>query len=153
MPKHKVLRSVARSIADSFASLMNYGDNDYVFGHLLNAARASGRSGLRVNLLTGEAEPPELLVAPVRRSVKWYCDDFPGLVARSGSDSRFVQAAELRVSFDLSMSRPTKWSGLAESPYVCEVEITDDRGKLYVGKNEGWWFPERPETNLKAHLT
>jgi hypothetical protein len=150
MPKHKVLQSVAQSVADSFASLMNYGDDDYVLGHLLNAARATGRNDLHVNLLTGEAEPVELLVAPVARSVKWYCSDFPGLVARSGSDLSFVQTAKLQVSFNTAISRPTKWLHLMESPYACEVAVTDDRGRVYIGKNVGWWYPERPETNLNA---
>jgi hypothetical protein len=150
MPKHKVLQSVAQSVADSFASLMNYGDDDYVLGHLLNAARVSGRKELHVDLLTGQTEPPQLLVPPVERSVQRYCGDFLGLVDRSGSDRTFVQKAKLRISFDLAVSRPTNWPSLMESPYVCEVVINDDRGKTFVGKNEGWWYPERPGTNLKA---
>ena len=74
MPSHKVLQSVARSVADSFASLMNYADDDYVLGHLLNVARASGRNELSVDLLTGKAGPSELLGGsrgPFNQMVLW----------------------------------------------------------------------------------
>lgn len=41
MSSHKALKSVVRSVADSFTSLMNYSGDDYVMGHLLNAACAA----------------------------------------------------------------------------------------------------------------
>ena len=143
MPRHKVLKSVARSVADSFTSLMNYSGDDYIMGHLLNAARVSGHNELRVNLLTGESSPHELLTPPVARSVKRCCDDFPDLVSRSQSDPTFVHQAELCVVFDTKVARQVRHApSLTESPYVCEVTLVDDRGKTYLAKLEGWWYPE-----------
>lgn len=160
MASHKVLKSVARSVADSFTSLMNYRDDDYVMGHLLTAARASGASSLHVDLLRGVGTPAELMVAPVSASVMNYCASFPGLVQRSGSDIAFVQTAELTLEYDLSVSRPYRREpSLIESPYVCSVDIQDDRGRRYASRLTGWWFPERqvpkapPMVRLWGHLT
>lgn len=54
MAKRKVLKSVARSVADSFTSSMNYRTYDYVMGHILNAVRETGETTLHVDLL----QPP-----------------------------------------------------------------------------------------------
>jgi len=144
MPSHKVLKSIVRSVADSFTSLMNYEGDDYVMGHLLTAARRSGKTVLWVSLLTGAAEPKELLVKPVARSVRSYVKSFSDLVVRSGSSTSFILAADLKVSFDTAVTRMTPGSSrFAESPYTCEVTILDDRRKLYSARLSGWWYPEQ----------
>jgi len=143
MASHKVLKSVARSVADSFTSLMNYRGDDYVMGHLLTAARSSGASALHVNFLTGHATPEALLVTPVMQSVSDYCASFPSLVQRSGSDLAFVRAAEMDLEYDLSVAKPRRHQQkVLESPYVCTVRIEDDRGRIYESRLTGWWFPE-----------
>ena len=146
MASHKVLQGVVNSTAQSFASLMNYRDDDYVLGHILSAARelTPGVHTLVVDLLTGTAEPPELLSQPVSTAVASYAAWLPDTVLRSGSDMSFVRAAELRVTFDTSQQRPHhRFSHLIESPFVCEVVIHDDRGRNFVGRVADWWFPER----------
>jgi len=80
-------------VADQFTSLMNYSDGDYVMGHLLSAARATGEETLSVDLLSGRAVPSALLVPPVSRSVDFYAKGFPDLVRRSGSTMEFVKKA------------------------------------------------------------
>ncbi len=145
MPGYKVLRSVARSVADQFTSLTNYVGDDYVMGHLLKAARESGEKVLTVDLLTGRAKPPALLAPDVARSVAWYSNNFPDLVRRSGSDISFVREARMTVSFDISVRRPRyRGDRLPESPYRCDVLITDDRGKQFAASVSGWWYPENP---------
>ena len=145
MPSHKVLRSVVRSVADQFTSLTNYVGDDYVMGHLLNAVRETGQRTLTVNMLTGEAHPPELLTPEVARSVSWYSEGFPELVRRSGSAAEFVKSAEMRITFDTDVAR-ARYVGdpLPESPYRCEVLLTDDRGKTFEASVSGWWYPEQP---------
>ena len=143
MPSHKKLQSVSRSIADSFTSLMNYRGTDYVMGHLLKAARASGTGRLEVDLLSGTASPEALLVPPVAGSVYAYCRDFQSLVERSGSDITFVRKAVMSMEFDISISRPyANATHLMESPYTCVVAIEDDRGNMYPTELKGWWYPE-----------
>ena len=144
MASHKVLKSVVRSVADSFTSLVNYVGDDYVMGHLLNAARHSGKTTLQINLLTGESGPKELLIKPVALSVKSYVQSFPDLVVRSGSAMSFICAAELRLSFDIGVAKPIRGiPHILESPYTCEVSIADDRGKAYSTTLSGWWYPEK----------
>lgn len=145
MARRKVLKSVVRSVADSFTSLMNYRDNDYLMGHLLTAARESGEETLEINLLTSEATPPQLLTKPVSDSVEWYCRNFEDLVARSGSDPGFVRGAGMSVHFDTD-TEIRRRDGFIESPYVCQVVVEDDLGKRYEARLTGWWFPEKLES-------
>lgn len=139
----KVLKSVARSLADSFTSLMNFVEADYVMGHILTAAWTSGRSTLEVNLLSHQASPEELLTDPVQRSICSYCEYFLRLVTSSGSDPAYVAAASVRIQFDLAASTPhPKMTAVLQSPYVCTVRLQDDQGKVYESALNGWWYPE-----------
>ena len=143
MARYKVLRGVAQSLAHSFTSLMNYVGNDYVMGHLLRCARETGEASLTVDLLTGSASPPALLSRDIGGAVRSYCERFPKLVVNHKSDMQFVRAARLLVSFDLSKRRPVRHApDLEESPYVCRVEIEDDRGKTWSSEVRDWWYPE-----------
>lgn len=140
MPKRKVLKSVARSVADSFTSLMNYFEDDYVLSHIVAAGRDSGESNLHVDLISGEARPEELLTSQVRRSIDFYHHDFPKLVKRSGADMGFIVSAELKLEFDLSTSRPSPPAPrINESHYVCTCTIVDDRGRRHSAELRGWW--------------
>lgn len=142
-----------RSVADSFTSLMNYGADDYILGHILNAARQSGKSTLEIDLLSRHATPDELLTPPVRRSVQGYCDRFPQLLRSNGSDPTFVRAARLKLEFDISISRSHRATSFTESPYVCTTTIEDDRGKIYETVLDGWWYPEQlPESPSRPGL-
>ena len=55
----------------------------------------------------------------------------------------FVSSAIMTVEFDLNQTRPyVDDNKFIESPFICEIVITDDRGKVYKHKHVGWWFPE-----------
>ena len=146
MARRKVLRSVVNSTAQSFSSLMNYRDDDYVLGHILTAARRRppGVQILTADLLTGNAEPADLAPPPVAQSIASYARRLPDTVVRSGSDMAFVRAATLRVTFDTGVERAhQRFSHLIESPFVCEVSILDDQGRQFTGRVSDWWFPEK----------
>ena len=129
---------------------MNYVGNDYVMGHLLRRARNTGEATLTVDILTGSASPPALLSQEIAGSVRHYSEWFPKLVASHKSDMQFVRAARLSVSFDLSKRRPVRDApDLEESPYVCRVEIEDDREKIWSAEMRDWWYPE-PESSPQS---
>jgi hypothetical protein len=143
MARYKVLKSVAHSIGHSFTSLMNYGGNDYVMGHLLRRARETGDEQLMVDLLTGIAGPKSLLTAEVATSIANYCQWVPRLVENHKTQMAYVRAARMSVTFDLKVRRPVRYaSAFEESPYVCRVEIEDDRGKIWAAEIKDWWYPE-----------
>jgi hypothetical protein len=152
MPRFKVLKGVAHNLGHSFTSLMNYAGDDYVMGHLLKFARRSGKDTLTIDLVTGEAEPIELLAQPVSDVTSRYSKFFWHLVQVHGSDRSYVQSATLSLRYNLSIQRPTPHAiGFAESPYVCEVRVKDSRGKNYDAHFEGWWYPEQlHKLDLKA---
>jgi hypothetical protein len=143
MARYKVLKSVAHSMGHSFTSLMNYRGNDYVMGHLLRRAREVREGTLTVDFMTGEAGPMSLLIPPIRDAVEAYATRFPQQVASHKTSLNYVRAARMTIAFDLTVERETRYApGCLESPYVCRVDIEDDRGKVWRAELRDWWFPE-----------
>jgi hypothetical protein len=143
MARYKVLKSVAHSFGHSFTSLLNYRADDYVMGHLLVRARAIRQDTLVLDILMGEATPEALLVAPVRDAVASFCAWFPTLVQSHQTSLAYVRSARMSIAFDLSQARPNRsFPDHWESPYVCRVEIEDDRGTVWSSELRDWWFPE-----------
>jgi len=144
MARYKVLKSVAHNIGHSFTSLMNYADDDYVMGHILRFARSTGRDTLTLDFARREAGPPELLAPPISEVPARYTEWFWDLVQRHGSDRSLVQSATLTLRYDIATKRPLRSAPqFIESPFTCDVRITDIRGKEYVAHFDGWWYPER----------
>jgi len=143
MSSHKTLKSVVRSMVDSFTSLMNYSGDDYVMGHIVYASWATGGTELRVDLVTGKVTRSPLLVPLVQDAVARYVEWFPAMVQNSNSDMQFVAAAELLVAVDPSRRRNLVGTSFQESPFRCSVRITDDRGKVYTHEVNEWWYPEK----------
>jgi hypothetical protein len=142
MARYKVLKSVAHSFGHSFVSLMNYADDDYVMGHLLTQARATRNNRLMLDILSGRAAPEALLTPPIAASLGHYAAWFPDLVASHRTALRFVHSAAMEIVFDLNVERQVRGTGLIESPFVCRVTITDDRGKDWSAEIRDWWYPE-----------
>ncbi|MGA9185524.1 MAG: hypothetical protein WBZ32_09530 [Candidatus Acidiferrales bacterium] len=148
MARYKVLKGVAHNIGHSFISLMNYAGDDYVMGHILRFARLTGRDTLTMDFVKREAGPPELLAEPISEVPERYMDWFWNLVERHGADRSFVKTATLTLRYDIATQRPHHSAPqLIESPFVCDVQITDTRGKDYAAHFDGWWYPERLENS------
>ena len=143
MTSHKPLKSVSHNFGHSFISLMNYINDDYFMGHLLKQARKTKCNKLTVDILGNRAEPIELLTNQIKSSIEHWNKWFPTLVESSGSTMDYVSSAIMTIEFDLQQTRPYSVNtDYIESPFECEIVITDDRGKEYRHKHEGWWFPE-----------
>lgn len=143
MTSHKPLKSVSHNFGHSFISLMNYINDDYFMGHLLKQARKTKCNKLSVDILRNRAEPIELLTNQIKSSIEHWNKWFPTLVESSGSTMDYVSSATMTIEFDLQQTRPYPVNtGYIESPFECEIVITDERGKEYRHKHEGWWFPE-----------
>jgi hypothetical protein len=138
----KTLKSVVRSLAESFTSLMNYHTDDYVMGRVVRAAWSTRATDFRVNFLIGISNSSPLLVPPVLDAVARDVEWLPDIVRRSHSDLQFVSAAELAVTVDQLRGDRMAISGL-ESPFTSTVRITDGRVKLYSYSIAGWWYPEK----------
>jgi hypothetical protein len=122
---------------------MNYRGDDYVMGHLLRRAREVREGTLLVDLMSGQAAPASLLTREVAGSVAGYVTWFPKQLARQGTSLEWVRAARMTIAFDLTTERPSRYApDCIESPYVCRVEIEDDRGKVWSSEIRDWWFPE-----------
>jgi hypothetical protein len=146
MARYKVLKSIAHNTGHSFTSLMNYAGDDYAMGHILRFARRTGRDTLTIDFVKEEAGPPELLAEPISELPAQYTKWFWHLVKTQGSDRSLVQGATLTLRFDIATQRPhSSDARFIESPFVCDVEIRDTRGKDYRAHFDGWWYPEQLE--------
>jgi hypothetical protein len=144
--RYKVLKSVAHNIGHSFTSLMNYAGDDYVMGHILRLARLTGQDTLTIDFVAGNAAPVELLQEPISEIPAQYTRFFWSLVETHGSDRTYVKAATLTLHYDIRTQRPLHGNlRIIESPYTCDVRITDDRGRAYTSHFAAWWYPERME--------
>lgn len=155
--KYKRIRSAAHNYAHSFTSPMNYGPGNYVMTYLAHAAATSGEPELRVDLLSGAAEPAPLLTAPVRQSVGWYVQRFPFYLATMNVSVDALRRATLRVRFDLERrSESVQYPGTVRIPFEGSVEVEDDRGKVHVGTVRGEWLgdadPERPTISTVVNV-
>ena len=143
MTSHKPLKSISHNFGHSFISLMNYINDDYFLGHLLKQVRKKNLNRLEIDILKNTAEPMELLTKPIIESIGYWNKWFPTLVENSGSSMDFVKSATMTIEFDLTKNRQYENNKLIiENPFTCDIIITDDRGKIYKNKHEGWWFPE-----------
>jgi hypothetical protein len=144
MASRKVLKSVSHNLVHSFTSLMNYGFNDYVMGHLLTAARKTESNTLLIDLVNQMSSPVELLTPFVAESASQYIQNFPSLVVSSGSSCDLIKAATIRITYDLSVTKPhPNHPRLLESPYTATGRIVDDQDKVYETTLTGWWYPEQ----------
>jgi hypothetical protein len=138
--KYKVLKSAAHNFGHSFASSLNWRDNDYVMSHLARAVVTSGEVELSVDLLSGQAQPTRLLESPVQASVADYVRRFPDLLRSQRIAPEAVRAATMRVRF-----QPERRVDMNEGvggwtiPFECVVSLTDDHGKVHQGRLvDGW---------------
>lgn len=159
MAQYEALKRVAQDLARSFCSTANYGATDYVLGHVLRAARATGATRLDVDLLSGTCGPPALAVTPVEEAARRYAGMLAELVDAHDSSMERVNGASVVVTFDLSQARPSRHAPqCTESPFACEVRLVDDRGGTWTGSVSDWWFPEPIEETragrrwLKGHF-
>jgi hypothetical protein len=140
MPSRKRLQDVARSLAVSFASMLN----DESLEGLVRSARRGAATELRCDLLTGRIAPARPLAAEVQDALAHYVQRFPELVQRSQSDIALVSAAELVVAVDPAARRGPRGTD-PETRYTCTVRITDDRGQLHEYALSGWWSAQPPD--------
>lgn len=144
MAGRKVLKGVVNNVVHSFVSLMNYAGDDYVMGHVVFAAWATGETEIRVDLLGGQLCASPLITPEVREGLLWRVADFPSLVERAGSDIAYVASAELQVTVDPTRRRALPGTRFLESPFIAKARITDDLGTVYEYELSGWWSPEQP---------
>jgi len=122
---------------------MNFAGTDYAMGHILRFARQTGHDTLRINLVTGEAEPPKLLAPLITELPVRYTQMFWYLVDRSRAACIEAQQKPGILHERTSQARPAQVAPqFQESPYTCDVTLIDVRGNEYLTHFEGWWFPE-----------
>jgi hypothetical protein len=140
MAKYRVLPSAAHNYGASFISVMNMARDDYAMCHLLRAAKRTGLTELRIDLLDGSTEPRALLSPQLEKSIAHYCAGFGPHIQRSGSALDMISSADLRVRVQWGrVVGSDEDAGALHARLQCEISIVDDRGKQHVGSTiESW---------------
>lgn len=139
--KYKALKSGAHNFGDSFASTLNYAAGDYIMSHLARRALASGRTEMTVDLLTGEAGPPELVGPPVDESIADRVRGLPRLLASQRIDPAVVRDARMRIVFDTASCATASVDGytVSEVPFDCWVTLLDDHNQTHTAHFRRVW--------------
>jgi hypothetical protein len=144
---HKALKGIVRNVTESFSSLTNYCDGDYVMGHIVYQSWFSNIDFISIDLLNGTYSPKDAMSNSIIKSIKGYIKYFPDLVERSGSNISYIQEAKMTISVKSNIKRryEVRYVGsiFFESPFACQTIIIDDRNKEYRYLKEGWWYPEK----------
>ena len=144
MARYKVLPSIAHNFGQAFVGASKERADDHLLGRLLTDARRTRQATLRLDILTGEATPQMLVTRSLARILDRYVRGFPDLVAGGHSDMQYIRGARMELAFDLATERPVEGAAsLRESPFLCRVEIDDDKGKTWIAELSGWCAPER----------
>jgi len=151
MARYKVLHSIAHNFGQTFVGASKERAHDHLLGRLLADARRTGEATLRLDILTGEATPEGLVSRSLARTLERYVRGFPDLVAGGHTDMQVIRGARMELTFHLATERPVEGApNQRESPFLCRVEIDDDKGKTWIAELSGWCAPERPGLFARA---
>ena len=150
MPTRRVLRSVAHDVSEALVSRNDDVAGYWALGQLLSHALATSITSYRVDLVCG-ASAPSLVGTPLSSIPGSWADVFWANVERKKLARALIRRAIATVEFDLTRRRPAvHHDELVEHPFICRVEVDDDRGRTYVATAEAWCFPHDPRVELKS---
>ena len=134
MARYKVLKSVAHNLAHSFGSVMNYWGGDCVMCHLVRQVKRTKCRELRLNLLTRDVGPTDILTRPIVQSCDQYAKDFGRLVTASGAALDMINSAQLTVRTTLSPQSATEAAKALVGRVAVSVQLIDDRGRMHQAR-------------------
>ncbi len=143
MAKYKNIKSVAHNIGHSFLSDMNMlgSGKGYVMvpDEIYRVAKEAKEPRLRVDLMTGEVEPPTLATKLIRESAELYARKLPALLESQSVEPQMVRSAFLDLTFDLANPRAARYHPHEELPtFECTVTLDDDRGISHSAHPTNW---------------
>ena len=128
------LKNVVAGVLGSFVSRNNDVGGYWAIGLLYALARSAAAPDLVVDLMTGSMVPAAV---EFESMVGRYRADLEKRLTACGVELRHVAKAEVRITFDAAVEPGYRGSSLPASPFRCEVQLTDDRGRSYVASHVG----------------
>lgn len=127
MASLKRLKSVAHSLAHQFGSTLNYWHDDYAICHLAKASTLLSIPKVGINILSGQASPPEIEIGYLPEIISKLRPALEVLLEKEGYPIETVAAATLEFNFnvgraDLLFHQPT---------YDCICSLTTQDGRIY----------------------
>ena len=143
MGKYKNIKSVAHNIGHSFLSDMNMLGSGRAFvlvpEEIYWVAKAANEATVRIDLITGEVEPPAVATPNVTESAAIYARKLPDLLLSQSVEPQMVRSAFLQLEFDFANPGVSRSEPTLELPNVrCTVVLDDDRGISHEAHPENW---------------
>jgi hypothetical protein len=132
MTRRRTLKGIANGLVGTFVSRNNDYRGYWALGVLRHCAERAGVHRVRLNLLSGEIEPPDReLTALLDRYRAWLASR----LAAVGLQSSQLQGAEIT----LELGSPTDLLRLDGygGPFACRVVLTDDLGTAHQATRVG----------------
>lgn len=138
MAKYKVLNSVAHNFAQSFVSLMNH-QFDYFMSFLLRRVKETGYNHLKVDLISMQITPKELVTPEIKSCIDVYFRLFPDFINGVGSSVKYIKGAVVEVIFHPEVTIQAPLTKRTMCMFECKMTITDERGKIYLHEMKDYW--------------
>jgi hypothetical protein len=102
-------------------------------------AKSANQPRVRIDLITGEVEPPALATPNVTESAAIIARKLPELLASQSVEPQMVRSAFLELEFDFANPGVSRSEPSLELPNVrCTVVLDDDRGISYEAHPKNW---------------
>lgn len=132
-PKYKVIKSIAHGFAQSFVSMENFEEGEYVMDLLIIEMLKQDKDSLKIDILSARLAPKCLNSNEITTAVNHYCRKFfPRMSAAHGFADCPFENATMSLQFDfLNASACSADAQTVLVPYRCQTEIMDDRGQTH----------------------
>lgn len=150
MPHRRELRGIAQGIVGSFVSRNNDVGGYWALGKLCSHAANSSMHEVTIDLVATTMTPS---CNEYDAMVAHYSTMLWELVAHRGLSRCNVVRADVHARFVLPESQVPRSSGDDRGhPYECVLEISDDLGRVHVGRACGWVEPHEPRLELRSSM-
>jgi hypothetical protein len=106
---------------------------------IYRVAKAANEPRVRIDLMTGQVEPPALATKLIRESAEMYTRKLPHLLESQSVQPQMVRSAFLDLTFDLANPRASLYHPHEDLPtFECTVTLDDDRGISHDAHPTNW---------------
>jgi len=147
--RRTALKGALHDIVTSFISRNNDLSGYWGIGKLCLAAKESGTSEIKLDLLNTNSSLNRI---EFEAMVRHYREMLQGILVRKSIPASWIAKANIVISFNQENDKRYHFfqSALGE-PYICRLELTDDHGKSYSITAGGHCRPHDPSKESRRN--
>ena len=144
MTRRSLLQGIANNLLSSFVSRNNNVDGYWGLGMLHLYCKRIAQSDISLALAPASLDVEIELVAGMARK---YATELHRLMRKHGVPEGWLSTASIEIEFEVQ-ERP--FSLQDDPPYLCQVRLRTDLGRIYQGRVAGYCRPHDPNRELKS---